>query len=110
MREQFLRNRRLIAHYYLVAGVAALLFSLSARSEETIDPIILVILTVYVIVFPVVILYTRKYAVHIFLFLLAFNNWLFKAFADFSLFNVMMPIFLLILNSIILFKRLTSIN
>ena len=72
MREQFLRNQRLIAHYYLVAGVAALLFSLSARSEETIDPIILVILTVYVIVFPVVILYTRKYAVHIFLFLLAF--------------------------------------
>src|SRR5690625_7761840 len=72
MREQFLRNQRLIAHYYLVAGVAALLFSLSARSEETIDPIILVILAVYVIVFPVVILYTRKYAVHIFFFLLVF--------------------------------------
>src|SRR5690625_7074782 len=92
MREQFLRNQRLIAHYYLVAGVAALLFSLSAKSEETIDPIILVILTVYVIVFPVVIFNTRKYAVHIFLFLLAFINGFFSFYNYFvyalSIFNV----------------------
>jgi|GEM_PF-3279384 len=72
MREQFMRNRRLIAHYYIVVGIAALLFGWSARSEDAIDPIILTILAVYVLVFPVVILYTRKYAVHIFLFLLAF--------------------------------------
>lgn len=72
MKEQFLRNRKLIAHYYIVAGMATLLFSWSARNEEAMDPVILTILAVYVLVFPVVILYTRKYAVHIFLFLLAF--------------------------------------
>lgn len=70
--EQLLRNRKLIMHYYIIAGVAALLFFWSARNEEAMDPVILTILTVYVLVFPVVIVYTRKYAVHIFLFLLAF--------------------------------------
>lgn len=78
MMEQFLRNRRLIMHYYIVAGVAALLFGWSARNGEAMDPVILIILAVYVLVFPVVIVYTRKYAVHIFLFLLAFITGFYK--------------------------------
>ena len=72
MRERLLRNRKLITHYYIIASVAVLFFVWAARNEEAIDPVILTILAVYVLVFPVVILYTRKYAVHIFLFLLAF--------------------------------------
>ena len=72
MKERLLRNRRLITHYYIIASVAVLLFVWATRNEEAIDPVILSILAVYVLVFPVVILYTLKYAVHIFLFLLAF--------------------------------------
>ena len=71
MIEQVLKNRRLIAHYYIAVGLAALLIGLSVRKEEIVDTAILITLAVYVLVFPVVILYTRKYAVHIFLFLLA---------------------------------------
>ncbi|MHA6261456.1 hypothetical protein ACXYMX_16470 [Sporosarcina sp. CAU 1771] len=71
MLEQFVQNRRLIAHYYIAIGLAALLFGWKVSNEATIDAAILIVLAVYVLVFPVVILYTRKYAVHIFLFLLA---------------------------------------
>lgn len=72
MKEQLFRNRRLIAHYYIVAGLTAILFGWFARNEEAMDSVILTVLAVYILLFPVVILYTRKYAVHIFLFLLAF--------------------------------------
>lgn len=72
MMEQLLQNRRLIAHYYIVVGIAVLLFGWYVRNDETVDATIIIILAVYVVLFPVVILYTRKYAVHIFLFLLAF--------------------------------------
>lgn len=70
--ERLLRHKNLIIHYYIVAGIAALLFIWSTRNEALIDPTIVTILAIYIIVFPVVILFTRKYAVHIFLFSLAF--------------------------------------
>lgn len=72
MKEQFFRNRRLILHYYIIAVIVAVLFGWASKNEEAIDTVILTILAVYVLVFPIVILYTRKYAAHIFLFLLAF--------------------------------------
>lgn len=72
MMEQLLQNRRLIAHYYIVVGLAVLIFGWYVRNDKTVDATIIIILAVYVVLFPVVILYTRKYAVHIFLFLLAF--------------------------------------
>lgn len=72
MKERFIRNRRLIVHYYIVAGIAAVLFAWASRSEDMTDPVIQTILGAYILAFPIVILYTRKYATHIFLFLLAF--------------------------------------
>ena len=72
MKEQFLRNRRLVVHYYIVVAIVAFFLGWWMKNKETLDLTILLILAVYVLVFPVVILYTRKYAVHIFLFLLAF--------------------------------------
>lgn len=72
MREQFIRNKRIIIHYYIVAGFVAMLFYSLAKRDELMDPTILMILAIYMLVFPVVILFTRKYAVHIFLFSLAF--------------------------------------
>src|SRR5699024_11504521 len=42
-----------------------------AKHEQVFDEVIIVILGVYILVFPVVIIYTRKYALHIFLFVLA---------------------------------------
>lgn len=72
MTDQIVQNRRLISHYYLVTALAALLFGWGVRNEQIIDSKIIIILALYVLLFPVVILYTRKYAVHIFLFLLAF--------------------------------------
>ena len=70
MRERFLRNRKLILKYYLGAGIGLFLFWWFARKEMGVDPVILSLLAVYLIVFPIVLVHTRKYAIHIFLFLL----------------------------------------
>ena len=72
MIEQIRKNKKLIIHYYLVAFLASTLFVFWTSSEEYTDGTILMILAIYLLLFPVVIIYTRKYAVHIFLFLLAF--------------------------------------
>lgn len=72
MKERFLQNRRLIFHYYLVIGIAFFIYWWLAGREGLVDPIILSILAIYLILFPLVILYIRNYAVHIFLFSLAF--------------------------------------
>lgn len=72
MTEQFMQNKKIIAHYYVTMIIAALLLGWLAKDDPTVDSTILIILGVYVTLFPIVILYTRKYAVHIFLFLLAF--------------------------------------
>ncbi|GAA4080064.1 hypothetical protein [Amphibacillus indicireducens] len=72
MRERFLRNRKLILKYYLGAGIGLFLFWWFARTEMVVDPVIVVILAVYLLVFPIIIDHTRKYSIHIFLFLLAF--------------------------------------
>lgn len=59
-------------HYYMVVGLVVLFLSWWMNNKETLDTMIFVILVIYVLVFPVVIVYTRKYAVHIFFFMLAF--------------------------------------
>src|SRR5690625_4512010 len=71
MIERFIHHKRLILHYYLVMLFVSILFWWWARYEEMLDGVILAILAVYMLVFPVVIIYTRKYALHIFLFILA---------------------------------------
>lgn len=71
MKERFLQNRRLVFHYYFVIGIAFFIYWWLAGREGLVDSIILSILAIYLILFPLVILYVRKYAVHIFLFLLA---------------------------------------
>lgn len=72
MIEQIRKYKKLIIHYYLATFLASILFAFWTRSEEHTDGTILMILAIYLLLFPVVIIYTRKYAVHIFLFLLAF--------------------------------------
>lgn len=72
MRERFISNKYLIMHYYLVMAVLATLFWWLGKDNESMDAVITTILALYILLFPVVILYTRKYAVHIFLFVLAF--------------------------------------
>ncbi len=71
MIERFIHHKRLILHYYLAMLLVSTLFWWWVRHEEVIDGIIITILAVYVLIFPVVIIYTRKYALHIFLFVLA---------------------------------------
>lgn len=93
MKEQFSRNKKLIIHYYIVAGIAALLFSWSARNEANIDSTIMTILAVYIILFPIVILFTRKYALHVFLFSLAFITGFYSFYTysaeDHSIWNIL---------------------
>ncbi len=72
MRERFISNKSLIMHYYLVMAVLACFFWLLGNDNESMGIIITTILALYILLFPVVILYTRKYALHIFLFVLAF--------------------------------------
>lgn len=72
MKEQFLRNKILILHYYIVATIVGIFFGWWVKREGTMDQEINTVLAIYLLIFPVVILYTRKYAVHIFLFVLAF--------------------------------------
>ncbi|MHA6250786.1 NAD-binding protein [Oceanobacillus sp. CAU 1775] len=67
-----MQNKKLIVHYYIVAVIAMFLFWFFVSKEAAIDPVIFTILIIYLLVFPLTILYIRKYAVHIFLFLLAF--------------------------------------
>lgn len=71
MIERFLRNRQLIMHYYIVTFVAAGFGWWWMNGEERINGVIIITLALYLLLFPIVILYTRKYALHIFLFLLA---------------------------------------
>ena len=71
MLERFTHHKRLILHYYLAMLLIGLLYWWWAKHEQVFDEAIIVILGVYILVFPVVIIYTRKYALHIFLFVLA---------------------------------------
>lgn len=71
MIERFLHNRQLIIHYYIVAIVVGVFGWWWMSREESIDGVIVAILALYLLIFPIAILYTRKYALHIFLFLLA---------------------------------------
>ena len=72
MRGRFINHRYLIMHYYIVMTVLASFFWWLERDNESMDTVITTILVIYILFFPVVMLYTRKYALHIFLFVLAF--------------------------------------
>lgn len=93
MKEQFLRNRSLILHYYAIAALVAILFGWFIKREGAIDPTIITILVLYLLFFPVVILYTRKYALHIFLFILAlisgFYSFYFYSVGEYSVLNAL---------------------
>ncbi len=72
MRERLVRHKRMILHYYVAAVMLAGLFTGAIYRFDAADEQILFWLLLYLALFPVVLLYTRKYALHIFLFLLAF--------------------------------------
>lgn len=71
MLERFTHHKRLILHYYLAILFLSLLFWWWTTRVEVFDGVIITILGVYLLVFPVVMIYTRKYALHVFLFVLA---------------------------------------
>ena len=71
MRERFLRNKQIVMHYYIATAMIILFFMFVSRGTPLLDREITLILMGYLLFFPIVILYTRKYAVHIFLFVLA---------------------------------------
>lgn len=71
VKEGFLRHQQAILHYYIAAAVVLVIYAMFSRNFVLLDREIAVILLGYLLVFPIVILYTRKYAVHIFLFVLA---------------------------------------
>lgn len=72
MKERFLRNKYVIMHYYIATTIVILFYGLVASDTLFLDRKITIILLTYLLLFPIVIMYTRKYAVHIFLFMLAF--------------------------------------
>ncbi|MBU5467070.1 hypothetical protein KQI49_09575 [Virgibacillus sp. MSJ-26] len=72
MREKIESIKHIIILYYLVIGVIFLLFTYFVPMDTSMDRTITVILCLYLLVFPVVLLFTLRYALHVFLFSLAF--------------------------------------
>ena len=60
MLERFTHHKRLILHYYLAMLLIGLLFWWWITREQAFDEVIISMLGVYVLVFPIVIIYTRK--------------------------------------------------
>src|SRR5690625_3972472 len=72
LREKLKETKHIILFYYAIIGATILLFRMFVPMDASMDGTITVILGVYLFAFPVVILFTLRYALHIFLFLLAF--------------------------------------
>jgi len=72
LREKIESIKHIIILYYLVIGVIFLLFTYFVPMDTSMDRTITVILCLYLLVFPVVLLFTLRYALHVFLFSLAF--------------------------------------
>ena len=72
LKEKLKATKHIILFYYAIIGATILLFHFFVPMDASIDSTIKVILGVYLLVFPVVILVTLRYALHVFLFLLAF--------------------------------------
>src|SRR5699024_1653067 len=64
--------KHIILLYYLVIGVIFLLFTYFVPMDASMDSTITGILGVYLLVFPIVLLFTLRYALHVFLFSFAF--------------------------------------
>ncbi|MBO1002224.1 NAD-binding protein [Pseudogracilibacillus auburnensis] len=71
MVHRFLKNKKIIMQYYVASFIVALFVGWWIYNNEAVDTTILLILVVFQVFFPVVLLFTRRYAVHIFLFTLA---------------------------------------
>src|SRR5690625_2092420 len=72
LRVKFKSIKHIIILYYVIISLAFLLFTYFAPFDTSMDRTISIILCFYLLVFPVVFLYTLRYALHIFLFSLAF--------------------------------------
>lgn len=72
MLERIIHNKRLLVHYYFILLIIVIGFIWQAGINAMTDAVITIVLALYLFLFPVVILYTKKYAVHVFLFFLAF--------------------------------------
>lgn len=72
LRDKFKSIQHIILLYYVVIGAVILLFTFFVPMDASMDSTIKLILCVYLLVFPMVLLCTLRYALHVFLFLLAF--------------------------------------
>lgn len=93
VKERFLRHKQVILHYYMATAIVLITYLFFSRSIVLLDREIAMILLGYLLLFPVVILYTRKYAVHVFLFILAlitgFYSFYHYAVEEHSIFNAL---------------------
>lgn len=72
MKERIKQQSSYVIHYYGMMLLLGMIFHKLIGKQFNTEPIIVVILASYIIVFPIVFFYTRKYALQIFLFCLAF--------------------------------------
>ena len=72
MREKMNSIKHIIILYYVIIGTIILLFSYFVPIDESMDRTISTVLCLDLLMFPVVLLFTLRYALHIFLFTLAF--------------------------------------
>src|SRR5699024_9429246 len=71
-REERLRLVRVSVYYYLAIIISIVLLNDFVSAEASLNSSIAVIFLIYLLVFPIVFIYTYRYALHIFLFMLAF--------------------------------------
>src|SRR5699024_3555133 len=64
--------KHIILIYYVIVLFSVLLVTFALPHDGSINKTIIVILGLYLLFFPIVMLYTLRYALHIFLFSLAF--------------------------------------
>lgn len=72
MRKKLSQMKHVILSYYIVLGVIFTLYAYFSPIDSSMDKVITIILSTFFMLFPIVMLYTLRYALHIFLFVLAF--------------------------------------
>jgi len=71
LRKKLSQIKHVIISYYIVVSVIFALYVYFSPIDRSMDEMITIILSAFLILFPVVMLYTLRYALHIFLFVLA---------------------------------------
>lgn len=72
MKERFMKNRKLIINYYFFALIMIAIFAFWYYYYNSVNLSLIIFLSTYFLLFPVVLLFTRRYAFQAFMFILAF--------------------------------------